>query len=185
MQINAEIRKQVIFERERLKSPPLPTHKATGVGIARFIVACDSNALATLSLAKEVLSIVNAHSLEQWPTLEDWKTMLPSKFVNRCLQESQEEQKIEAQKKWEQLSYDEKIKAAALDEQWALSSWLSWLEPEGREWFWWNAILFDEPLDETHFLVEVTVLDSPFMSGALKWLFKASGALSVVSEDDV
>lgn len=57
--------------------------------------------------------------------------------------------------------------------------------PEEREWFWWNAILFDAPLNNSHFLIEVTALDSVFMSGALKWLFKAYGAIDVISEDDL
>lgn len=52
-------------------------------------------------------------------------------------------------------------------------------------WFWWNAIILEPPLDNTHFLVEVTPLDSPFMSGALKWLFKASGAVNAALNDDL
>ncbi|EIV4412005.1 hypothetical protein PF374_003021 [Salmonella enterica] len=185
MSISAEIERQILLERERLTFPPLPTQKATGVGIARFIVSCDSNAIFVLQLAKEVLFIVNEHSLEVWPSLEYWNKILPSQFVSNCLSELTKQEKIEAQIRWEQLAYDEKIKEAGQDERWTLSSWLSWLEPEGREWFWWNAIQFEPPLDNTHFVIEVTSLDSPFMSGSLKWLFKACGAVDVVSEDDL
>lgn len=46
-------------------------------------------------------------------------------------------------------------------------------------------MLFDAPLNNSHFIIEVTALDSPFMSGALKWLFKACGAEEVISEDDL
>lgn len=82
-------------------------------------------------------------------------------------------------------SDEEKLKDAAQDERWTLSGWLSWLEPTERMWFWWNAIILEPPLDNTHFLVEVTPLDSPFMSGALKWLFKASGVVNAALEDDL
>ena len=185
MSISAEMERQILLERERLTFPPLPTQKATGVGIARFIVSCDSNAFFVLQLAKEVILIVNKHSLEAWPSLEYWNKILPSQFVSNCLAELTKQEKIEAQIRWEQLAYNEKIKEAAQDERWTLSSWLSWLEPEEREWFWWNAIQFEPPLENTHFVIEVTSLDSPFMSGSLKWLFKACGAVDVISEDDL
>lgn len=185
MQISDEVVKQILLERERLVVPHLPAQKATGIGIARFIVSCDENVLSVLGLAKEVLSIVNYHSLEEWSSLEIWKERLPYEFVNGCLPELSEQRKIDSQKRWEQLTYEQKIKNAVQEEKWTLSSWLAWLEPEGREWFWWNAVLFDTPLKNSHFVIEVTTLDSSFMAGALQWLFKACGAVSVVAEDDL
>ena len=185
MSINVKIAEQILLERELLVEPPQPSQQATGVGIARFIVSCQSDALSVLELAKQTLSIVNQHSLQEWPSIDSWSNLLPKEFINGFLPELTDKEKAECQKQWEQLTYDEKIKNAAQDEQWTLSNWLSWLEPEAREWFWWNALLFNEPLNKSHFVVEVTTLDSPFMSGALKWLFKACGALDVVSEDDL
>lgn len=185
MSINVKIAEQILLERERLVEPPHPSQQATGVCIARFIVSCQSDALSVLELAKQTLSIVNQHSLQEWPSIDSWSNLLPKKFINGFLPELTDKEKVECQKQWEQLTYDEKIKNSAQDEQWTLSNWLSWLEPEAREWFWWNVLLFNEPLNKSHFVVEVTTLDSPFMSGALKWLFKACGALDVVSEDDL
>lgn len=115
MGISAEMERQILLERERLTFPPLPTQKATGVGIARFIVTCDSNASFVLQLVKEVLFIVNKHSHEAWPSLECWNKILPSQFVSNCLSELTKQEKIEAQTRWEQLKYDEKIKEAAQD----------------------------------------------------------------------
>jgi len=170
MDISAEMKRQILLERERLTFPPLPTQKSTGIGISRFIVSCDSDALAILQLAKTVLLIVINHSIGKWPSLECWKKILPIKFVSSFLPEQTQWERLESQIKWDGLTYEEKLKDAAQDERWTLSGWLSWLEP---------------PLDNTHFLVEVTPLDSPFMSGALKWLFKASGAVNAVLEDDL
>lgn len=185
MRISVEVERQILLERERLFFPPLPTQKATGVGIARFIVSCDSHAFCILQLAKKVIFIVNKYSLEEWPSLEYWNKILPPQFINNCLPELTKNEKIENQKRWAHLTYDEKIKEAAQDERWTLSSWLSWLEPGEREWFWWNTIQLEPPLDNTHFVIEVTSLDSPFMQGSLQWLFKACGAVDVVSEDDL
>ncbi|GKX64736.1 hypothetical protein SOASR032_33050 [Pragia fontium] len=177
--------KQILLERGRLVVPPEPTQKATGIGIARFIVSCQSDAFSVLELAKEILLIVNHHSLKEWPSIESWMAILPVQFINSCSPELTDKEKIEHQKNWAQLTYNEKVENAAQEEKWTLSSWLSWLEPTEREWFWWSAVLFNEPLNDSHFVVEVTMLDSPFMSGALKWLFKACGAIDVISEDDI
>ncbi|WP_413507356.1 hypothetical protein [Serratia proteamaculans] len=185
MKIGIEMTKQILLERERLVVPPKSTQKATGIGIARFIVSCESDASLVLELAKETLLIVNEHSTNEWPSIDSWKKILPSQFLNNFLPELTEAEKIEMKREWNQLPYNEKVKNAAQEEKWTLSSWLSWLEPKEREWFWWNAVLFDEPLNDSHFIIEVTTLDSYFMSGALKWLFKACGASDVVSEDDI
>lgn len=185
MSISIEMTKQILLERQRLVIAPKSMQQASGVGIARFIVSCGSGASSVLERAKEVLLIVNHHSLGEWPSLEKWKALLPSQFIDSCSPELTTQEKAEHQKSWQQLTYNEKVKNAAQEEKWTLSSWLSWLEPTEREWFWWNAVLFDEPLNDSHFVVEVTPLDSPFMSGALKWLFKACGAVGIISEDDL
>ncbi|TNL00887.1 hypothetical protein CYD30_28485 [Kosakonia cowanii] len=184
MQVSDEKLRQILLERERLKNPPQSTDKATGVGIARFIVSCTDVSLV-LGLAKEVLITVNDYSTQNWLSLDEWSNVLPSRFVDCCSPELTSEERKERMQNWQELSYEEKLKEASNDNEWTLSSWLSWLEPNEREWFWWDAVLFDEPLNNSHFIIEVTALDSPFMSGALKWLFKACGALDIISEDDL
>ncbi|WP_224718503.1 hypothetical protein [Pectobacterium versatile] len=184
MQISDEVLQQILLERERLNEPPQPMGKTSGAGIARFIVSCN-DASSVLNLAKEVLTIVNNHSTQRWPSLNEWSNMLPSQFVDECLPELTEAEREKLTQRWDALSYEEKLAEASHDDKWTLSSWLSWLAPEEREWFWWDAILFDEPINNSHFLIEVTTLDSDFMSGALKWLFKACGAIDVLSEDDL
>ncbi|BCQ36931.1 hypothetical protein ERHA54_45420 [Erwinia rhapontici] len=184
MPISDEVLQQILLERERLQTPPNPMEKASGAGIARFIVSCN-DASSVLSMAKEVMTIVNSHSTQSWLSLDEWSKTLPSRFVNGCSPELTEEEKGKQSERWDGLTYEEKIAEASHDDKWTLSSWLSWLAPEEREWFWWNAVLFDAPLNNSYFLIEVTALDFVFMHGALKWLFKACGAIDVISEDDL
>ncbi|WP_313385811.1 hypothetical protein [Pantoea sp.] len=184
MQANDERLRQILLERERLKTSPQTMAKASGFGIARFVVSCNDASLV-LALAKEVMIVVNNYSTQEWPSLENWISMLPFQFVNNFSPELTEAERKTQIQNWEALTYEEKLTEASHDDQWTLSSWLSWLEPEEREWFWWDAILFDFPLNNSHFLIEVTTLDSTFMSGALKKLFEACGASDVVSEDDL
>ena len=184
MVINSEFSKQLLLERERFENPPDHTVKATGVGIARFIIRCNNNADEVLNLAKRVLVIVNYNSELVWPSFEEWSKILPNKFVNNCapeLSKSESEKEINYRRSlpWEKQVSLEKNK------KWSLGNWLVWLEPETREWFWWNAHKFDGEIENTHFLIEVTALDDPFTSGALKWLFKACGAIDVISTDDL
>ncbi|MGJ0482494.1 hypothetical protein [Pantoea agglomerans] len=184
MQVSDERLRQILLERSRLKKPPQSIDKTTGVGIARFIVSC-KDVSKVLGLAKKVMIIVNDYSTQKWPSLKEWSTFLPYQFVNGFVAEPTEKEKEKWNESWSELSYGEKLAEASNDNEWTLASWLSWLEPDGREWFWWNAVLFDEPLNNSHFIIEVTTLDLYFMSGALKWLFKACGALNVISEDEL
>lgn len=184
MQVNDEVLRQILLERERLKKPPQSMDKASGAGIARFVVLCNVAPLV-LILAKEVMAIVNSYSTQNWPSFDKWSNILPSQFVNGFLSELTDMEREKQIQNWDSLTYEEKLTEASHDDQWTLSSWLSWVEPGEREWFWWDAILFDVPLNNSHFLIEVTTLNSTFMSGALKWLFKACGAIDIISEDDL
>ena len=183
MVANSEYIKQLLLERERFDNPPDHTIKATGVGIARFIVRCQNNVDEVLNLAKRVLVIVNYNSESIWPSFNIWSKILPETFINNCASEisqSESEKKIAYRRS---LSWEKQV-SLEKNEKWSLGNWIAWLEPDAREWFWWNAHKFDGEIENTHFLVEVTALHDPFSSGALKWLFKACGAIDVVSIDD-
>ncbi|ENU2133044.1 hypothetical protein ACE60T_003319 [Salmonella enterica] len=184
MQVSDEVLRQIVLERERLNTPPQAMSKVSGVGIARFVVSCN-DALLVSTLAKKVMTIINNYSTQSWPSLDRWLNILPSQFTHCFLSELTEVEKEKQTKDWDVLTYEEKLAEASHDEQWTLSSWLSWMEPSEREWFWWDTVLFDVQLNNSHFLVEVTTLDSMFMTGALKRLFKACGAIDVISEDDL
>lgn len=186
MHINDENWLRILLERDRLNRPPDSNVRATGIGIARFVVSCESNAINVLNLAKETLQIVTSYYEVDWPSLEKWKKILPHTFVNNCIPEITKEESDQKIAFRNSLSWEEQAKLLAEDEKWSLDAWLYWLEPENREWFWWKAYEFDdEEIKNTHFLIEVTVYNQPFLWGSLKWLFKACGAIDVVSTDDL
>ncbi|OCG73066.1 hypothetical protein A9G42_11700 [Gilliamella sp. Nev6-6] len=185
MVINSEYMRQLLLERERFDNPPDYTVKTTGVGIARFVIHCNNDVDEVLNLAKRILVIVNYNSEPVWPSFEEWLKILPDKFINNCAKELTKEELKEQKIQWDNLTYEQRLEEAKKDQAWTLSDWLGWLEPDAREWFWWNAHKFDGEIENTHFLIEVTALDDPFPSGALKWLFKACGAIDVISTDDI
>lgn len=186
MLINSETWLKILLERERFSHPPDSNVRSTGIGIARFVVSCESNALEVLKLAKETLEIITSYYEVEWPSLEKWKNILPGIFVNSCAPEITKEESDLKIAYRRSLPWEEQSKLLAEDEMWSLDAWLYWLEPENREWFWWKAYEFDdEAIKNTHFLVEITVYDEPFLWGSLKWLFKGCGAIDVISTDDL
>lgn len=114
---------------------------------------------------------------DPWPDLEAWRQVLPSWFVLRC---APEQTKEEAER-WLALAWWRKLPAEemarATDESgWSLANWLYWLEPEQREWYWWDGRVVDH--DTARIVVDAQ--DVPATLGALEWLLKAAG-LSVWS----
>lgn len=184
MKLNDKVMNEILQERKRLICAPSLMDKPTGIGSVRFVVSCESNAGSILSLAKDVLKVVSKVYESDWPDLASWKEMLPEIFVDSCEPEISKEDMDKRIAYRRSLSWEEQKKLLA-DEKWSLDNWLYWLEPENRTWFWWDATLLEEPIRDTHFVVAVIVLEWPFLWGALKWLFKACGALDVVSEDDL
>lgn len=129
-----------------------------------------------LARAREVMRAVLSNG-DPWPDLEAWRQVLPSWFVLRC---APEQTKEEAER-WLALAWWRKLPAEemarATDESgWSLANWLYWLEPEQREWYWWDGRVVDH--DTARIVVDAQ--DVPATLGALEWLLKAAG-LSVWS----
>ncbi|QQO08995.1 hypothetical protein [Breznakiella homolactica] len=179
-----QVRTEVLNEKIRLENSPKPTDKPTGLGTVRFVVICKSDACELLENAKEVLKIVDNTYDKNWPTLDEWKCILPKKFIDSFDPEMSHQEKIELVEFQKTLSWQEKTDQDK-ERKWSLSSWLYWMEPENRTWFWWDSACFEEPIKDTHFVIAVTILEWPFPWGALRWLFKAFGAIDVVPEDEV
>ncbi|ADO50548.1 hypothetical protein [[Enterobacter] lignolyticus] len=184
MPVNANVITEIIRERERLTNAPSLSDEPTGIGTVRFVVSCESNAENILSLAKNVLKTVDDAYDSDWPDLASWKKILPKIFVDNCEPEISKRDMDHRIAYRKSLPWEEQQRLM-INERWSLDNWLYWLEPENRTWFWWDAVLLEEPIRDTHFIVAVVVLEWPFPWGALKWLFKACGALDVVSEDDL
>lgn len=58
---------------------------------------------------------------------------------------------------------------------WTFDNWLYWFEPDQRCWFWHSLCVLEEKIEFT-----AEIEGWPFASGALRQLFRASGASDVI-----
>lgn len=181
MEIKNNFYSEVLEERERLHNNSFPDYQYNNGMGADFIIKCNENSEQVMQLSRNVLLRINqVYDYKNWPTLDEWQSILPNSFLkNFDPERTLEEIKI-YQRWWFKLSYKNKLKEARKKNKWTLSNWLAWLEPTERIWFWWGAYL----IDENHFFISVRAVDDPFLSGALKWLFLASGAIDVIDAED-
>lgn len=160
---------EIYKEKIRLLSPT-EYQEEIGMG-ARFIIICKDNASYILDLGKYIVSIINKYSFPDrpWPSVDQWIDILPKNFTDRF---SLKVQNSNPQDK---------------EDSWSLEVWLYWMNPQHRTWFWWDSALFDVPIKDTHFVVSVkTISELPYFSAnSFKWLFKACGAIEVISEDEL
>lgn len=160
-----EIRKEQI----RLLTPPTD-QETTGLG-ARFIVICDANAPSILSRGKDIMISINKYSFPKtpWPSSEQWRDILPKSFTEKLKLDS------------------EILNLSNKDDDFTLESWLHWMNPQNRTWYWWDSSLFSVPIRETHFVVSLkTRNEIPYFSAnSFKCLFKTCGAIDILSEDEL
>jgi hypothetical protein len=145
-----------------------------GLGTVRFVVRCNGDALDVLDRAKKVLEVVLRSTTDPWPSLEEWRDVLPRWFVERCAPEMSQE---EAERRV-RLPDDEQERLEQA-EGWSMGAWLHWFQPGHRQWAWWDAVATGEDT----IVVAIEVDSWPFPWGALKWLFLACGAQSVDAEE--
>jgi len=153
-----------IDEIQRVLHGPQEGEKPAGM-LDEIVIKCANNAIKTLNAAREVWIIALQQPEPMALTLEEWRKILPRWFVEKCFPEISQEEALRRRA----LPMEEKIRFA---EMWSLDAWLFWLKPSERQWRWWSSDL----IDDTTIRLRVVVGDTPFASGALKWLFKCSGA---------
>jgi len=157
-------------EIERLLSGEYEKSSLQGKLLTNILVRTSCNSKETLTKCKEVLLQVLNHTEDPWPTVEEWRTILPQWFVKKCAREISQE---EAEKRI-LLKMKERIRITK-EEGWTLSAWIYWFEPDERAWWWWDAIIQDE-----HSLIVTLETESwPFPWEALEWLLMLSGATCV------
>ena len=120
-------------------------------GLLRYVVEAPDPAVV-IARAADVLRVVLERSDPTWPSLDEWRRVLPTWFVAGFAPET----------------------TGQGQDAWTLEAWLSWLEPDERSWFWWGA-------EHRGGRVEVLVdVDSwPYPDGALHWLLHVAGASAV------
>lgn len=156
------------IHKEQIRLLTSPVDQDTpGLG-ARFIVICPENAPSVISKGKDIMLAINKYSFpdKSWPSGEQWINILPSFFTSRFISES------------------ENIND---DDVFSLETWLYWMQPTNRAWYWWDSALFSGPIKDTHFVVSVkSANELPYFSATtLKWLFKACGADNILSEEEL
>ncbi len=165
-------------ELRHLLEGPSADEKLMGLGSVRFIAQCDADSWQVLSKAKTVLTELDQVAIEDWPPDSTWCEVLPDWFVAQCAPEPTREESEALLKSWRVLTWEEQARFERED-IWPLSSWLYWLKPENRKWFWWDAA----ELDADKIVIAVEVDDWPFPWGSLAWLLRAAGATRVDAEE--
>ncbi|MHB8064327.1 MAG: hypothetical protein ACYDG2_17130 [Ruminiclostridium sp.] len=158
------------YEINRLLNGVEESNKVDENLLVDFEVKCGKKTEVVLGRCKEVLKIVLENSVGKWPSIDEWRQLLPQWFIERCAREITME---EAEKRLS-LSIEER-KEINRKEGWTLSAWIYWFNPEERKWFWWDAKIYEEDT----IIITVECISWPFPWRSLEWLFIASGAMSV------
>lgn len=167
-------------ELRHLFTAPGLEDKVEGAGLILFNVYCPGNAHQVLQNCREVLAVVLSQYEKNWPSDDEWLSLLPTWFIERCAPEMTIEEEEENLARWKTVSREEQIRETE-EELWSVMDWISWFDPnDTRYWFWWDAFVKEENL----LLVAIEVVDIPFPSGSLEWLLRASGAIKIEESND-
>jgi hypothetical protein len=148
--------------------------KAGGAGLVEVVVGASGDVGDLLIRCREVLRTVLEVTGEEWSSDGTWSKKLPDWFVQGCVAEQSAEEAAKWLAWWRGLD-DEARARAARERPWSLSDWLHWLQPDERQWYWWDGVAHGQ--HEARILVEVP--GWPVALGALEWLLRVAGADSV------
>jgi hypothetical protein len=154
-------------ELQRIKAGPMPGEQPGDV-LVTFAAETGDVAEAVLCRIKQALMLVVDQDAKQWPTVDEWRAILPKWFVEKCADEIDRE---EAERRRSLPIEERKI----LADQWSVGAWTHWFKPAERSWYYWDA----RTVEKNRLVIEVAVDSLPFAMGSLKWLLKAAGANDV------
>ncbi len=161
-------------ERQRLIHGPLPSEIPGGIGLEAFRVRCSGEAALVLDKVREVMSVVLLYDVDNWPSDDAWRQLLPAWFVQRC-EASRWREEVDSRFTWWQRFLLQRRRRHARVGPWPVDAWIYWFLQEQWEWYWWHATIKSRHV----WRLEVEVTDGPFPWDALYWLFRAAGATSV------
>jgi len=164
-------------EQRHLAAGPRPGEEPGGVG-AITVLARGSEARTVLDRCRSVLAVILDHSGPEWPTVEEWRSLLPKWFVAASSPERSREDAERWLAWWRTLGPADQARAES-EQRWTLADWLYWMEPFERQWFWWDA----EIGTDGTLRVTVEIPSWPAALGALDWLLRAAGAAEVVHDE--
>jgi hypothetical protein len=159
-------------ELRHLSQGPRAGEVPGGVGLVEVYVSTGGSASDLFSRCREVVraALVEAAG-QEWPSVDAWSQKLPGWFVRACAAEESAEEAARWLTWWRGLDDDARVRAAR-ERPWSLPDWLHWLQPDERQWYWWDAIAHGA--HEGRVLVEVPAW--PTALGALEWLLRVAGA---------
>lgn len=161
-------------ELRRLRHGPRQDEKPTFLPVD-YTVRCGGEAELVLLRARQVLEIVLQASLRSWPSLKEWRSLLPKWFVDASSRERSAEEADEWEAWWSTLSREEQIRAE-LGVKWSLGEFLASFSPEGERWWrWWDGVVGDQGTLN----ITVPAPDLPLAWDELHWLLHAAGANEV------
>lgn len=166
-------------ERRHLTDGPRPGEVPGGVGTVGVLARGGADGGEVLDRSRAVLLAVLERSGPEWPTVEEWRSLLPPWFVAACGPEMSREDAERWLAWWRTLGPADRARAES-ERRWTLADWLYWLMPSERQWFWWDA----EVGRDGTLRVTVEVPGWPTALGALDWLLRAAGAAEVVHEEN-
>lgn len=155
-------------ELRRIDSGPAPGARPIGI-LLELDAISSRRSRGVLAGVREVMKAVLSN-IDPWPDLDGWRNVLPAWFVERSAPEQTKEEAERWLASWRKLPPEEQAKAE--ERGWSLSNWLYWLEPEQRQWYWWDGRVIDQ--DTVRIVIDAR--DIPTALGALVWLLKAAGA---------
>lgn len=161
-------------ELRHLVDGPREVEMAGGVGLVEVAVTTSGDSSDLLCRCREVLRAVLEVAGSGWPPQDVWARRLPDWFVQGCAGEVSAEQDAEWLAWWRGLDGEARARAAR-ERPWSLADWLHWLQPEERQWYWWDGVR----QGPHKVLVLVEVPGWPVPLGALEWLLRVAGAEAV------
>ncbi len=167
-------------ELNRIKHGPQAGESIPGIGTVRFVVTCDGNSEQVLQNAKAVMEVISRQCADDWREDANWRSMLPTDFVEACAEEMTEQEAEVWLKRWQSLGEPER-EIEERERRWSLQNWLYWLSPDKRAWQWWDA----QVINDSGIAIAIAVESWPFPWSALAWLFRGNGAIAFEAESPV
>ena len=147
------------------------------LGSFSFHVTTVCQSSVALIEAKNVLAIIDQRSFGKWPSISEWKKLLPAEFVSTFRLPLSKEQAEEWLTWWRRLNPEEQMDAEN-KRVWSLEDWLYWMQPDNRCWFWQASKL----IDECQIRFYLNAFEWPFPWGSFRCLLLGVGAKEVTSE---
>jgi len=155
-------------ELARVERGPEPYEDRYGYMIVDADAYCSSNAESVLARCREVMRAVLTQPEVPWPSVEQWRKVLPRWFVEAGGEESPGNMRAPTTT-MRQMTFEELEKMP-----WPAAAWVNTFE-DGRSWYWWDA----EVVSPNHLRIKLAVEGHPWSEGPIRWLLIASGAMHV------